>query len=282
MKMKQSLSVEPGFNLVDSHAHLDMPDFNRDREQVVERARSSSVNWILCPLDLCSGESLRNGLKLLQEHPGLFLAAGVHPHQASQLNYGHLKTIRRLALEKKIVAVGEIGLDFHYNFSPPEKQLEAFRAQLELAAELNLPVIIHSRQAEKNLLEILPASGSKPRGILHCYTESLATARKMIGRGFLISFSGILTYPRASDLRETAKHLPLDSLLVETDSPYLTPEPEKQKNRRNEPAFVVSTARQLAELHRVSLEKVAEVTTANFFSLFKLQNQTAGVKMGKA
>lgn len=280
--MEQNVNAAPGFNLVDSHAHLDMPDFNRDRWQVVARARSSSVNWILCPLDLCSGESLRNGLKLQQDHQGLFLAAGVHPHQASQLNSGHLETIRRLALEKKILAVGEIGLDFHYNFSPPEKQLQAFRTQLELAAELNLPVIIHSRLAEKKLLEMIPASGFRPRGILHCYTESLATAREMIGRGFLISFSGILTYPRAADLRETARHLPLDSLLVETDSPYLTPEPEKRTNRRNEPAFVVSTARHLAELHRVSLEKVAEMTTANFFSLFKLQNQATGVKMEKA
>lgn len=269
-------------NLVDSHAHLDMPDFNRDRFQVVDRARSKSVGWILCPLDLCSRDSLSNGLKLRQDRPGIFLAAGVHPHQASQLHPGHLETIRRLAAEKKILAVGEIGLDFHYNFSPPEKQLEAFRAQLELAAELKLPVIIHSRLAEKKLLEIIPASGSGPRGILHCYTESLATARTMIERGFLISFSGILTYPRAGDLREVARNLPLDSLLVETDSPYLTPEPEKRKNRRNEPAFVVSTARLLAELQRVPLEKVAESTTANFFNLFKLQNQATGDKMEKA
>ncbi|MCX8160117.1 MAG: TatD family hydrolase [Candidatus Saccharicenans sp.] len=279
--MDQPTNGKNKFDLVDSHAHLDMPDFNRDRSQVVERARGSSVNWILCPLDLCSKTSLRNGLRLWSEYPGLFLAAGVHPHQASQLNPGHLETIKRLATEKKILAVGEIGLDFHYNFSPPEKQLAAFGAQLELAVELKLPVIIHSRLAEKKLLEMIPVSGFGPRGILHCYTESLATARSMVDRGFLISFSGILTYPRAGDLRETARSLPLDSLLVETDSPYLTPEPEKQSNRRNEPAFVVSTARRLAELHRVSLEKLAETTTANFFNLFKLQNLTADDKMRK-
>lgn len=280
--MEQGVGMPPKIDLVDSHAHLDMPDFNRDRYRVVTRARNCSVNWILCPLDPCSKESLRNGLRLEQNQPGIFLAAGVHPHQASQLNSGHLETIRRLATEKKILAVGEIGLDFHYNFSPPEKQLQAFRIQLELATELNLPVIIHSRLAEKKLLEMIPASGFSPRGILHCYTESLATAREMIRRGFLISFSGILTYPRAAELRETARKLPLDSLLVETDSPYLIPEPEKKTNRRNEPAFLVSTARQLAEVHRVSLEKVAEVTRANFFGLFKLQNQAADVKMGKA
>lgn len=282
MKMEPATNRTLKVDLVDSHAHLDMPDFNRDRSRVIERARSRSVNWILCPLDLCSKESLGNGLKLQQDQPGIFLAAGVHPHQASQFHPGHLETIKRLAAEKKILAVGEIGLDFHYNFSPQEKQLEVFRAQLELAAELKLPVIVHSRLAEKKLLEIIPASGFSPRGILHCYTESLATARAMIGRGFLISFSGILTYPRAGDLREVARSLPLDSLLVETDSPYLTPEPEKQTNRRNEPAFVVSTALRLAELQRVSLEKVAEVTTTNFFGLFKLQNRVAGDKMGKA
>lgn len=268
--------------LVDSHAHLDMPDFKRDRPQTIERARSHSVRWILCPLDLCSGESLRTGLKLQQEYQGIFLAAGVHPHQAARFNSEHLDTIRRLAGEKKILAVGEIGLDFHYNFSPPEKQLETFRLQLELAAELELPVIIHSRLAEKKLLELIPASGFKSRGILHCFTESLATARAMIERGFLISFSGILTYPRANDLRETARNLPLDCLLVETDSPYLTPEPEKQTSRRNEPAFVVSTARKLAELHRISLDRVAEKTTANFFDLFKLKNQTGSVNMERA
>lgn len=280
--MQPAINRAPEITLVDSHAHLDMPDFNRDRFQVVERARSRSVRWILCPLDLCSGESLSNGLRLQQDQPGIFLAAGVHPHQASRLNSGHLETIRRLAAEKKILAVGEIGLDFHYNFSPPEKQLEAFRAQLELAAELKLPVIVHSRLAEKKLLETIPPSGFAPGGILHCYTESLATARAMIGRGFLISFSGILTYHRAGDLREVARNLPLDSLLVETDSPYLTPEPEKGTSRRNEPAFVVTTARRLAELHRVSLDKVAETTTANFFALFKLQNPAPGDKMEKA
>lgn len=280
--MESAINRTPKISLVDSHAHLDMPDFNRDRAQVIERARSSSVNWILCPLDLCSKESLRNGLRLRQDSEQLFLAAGVHPHQASQFHPGHLETIRQMAEDKKILAIGEIGLDFHYNFAPPEKQLEVFRVQLELAAELKLPVIIHSRLAEKKLLEMVPSSGFAPGGILHCYTESLATARAMIERGFLISFSGILTYPRAGDLREVARSLPLDRLLVETDSPYLTPEPEKHTNRRNEPAFVVSTARRLAELHRVSLEKVAEATTANFLSLFKLQNKAAGDKMGKA
>ncbi|MGB9906693.1 MAG: TatD family hydrolase [Candidatus Saccharicenans sp.] len=270
--MEKAMNNSRHFQLIDSHAHLDLPDFNQDRPQVVARARQQGVCWILCPLDLCSEESLENGRQLQEKEGGrIFLAAGVHPHQASQLNSGHLETIKKLAAEKKIVAVGEIGLDFHYNFSPPEKQVEAFRLQLELAAELKLPVIIHSRLAEKRLLELIPPSGFPSRGLLHCYTESPTTAKKMVERGFLVSFSGILTYPRADDLRDTARKLPLDCLLVETDSPYLTPVPEKQVHRRNEPAFVVSTARRLADLHQISLDSLAETTTANFFSLFKLQ-----------
>ncbi|MBC7349219.1 MAG: TatD family hydrolase [Candidatus Aminicenantes bacterium] len=270
--MEQKGNQGQQLQLVDSHAHIDMPEFNRDRALVVARARQQGVRWILCPLDLCSADSLKNGRQLQEEEgSSIFLAAGVHPHQADQLNSGHLETLKKLAAEKKIVAVGEIGLDFHYNFSTPEKQVEAFRLQLELASQLKLPVIIHSRLAEKKLLELIPPAGFSPRGILHCYTESLATARKMVERGFLISFSGILTYPRAEDLRETARKLPLDCLLVETDSPYLTPVPEKQAHRRNEPAFVVSTARRLADLHQISLDKLALLTTANFFSLFKLQ-----------
>lgn len=270
--MEQARSQGHQFKLVDSHAHIDLPDFDRDRTLVVDRAWQQGVGWILCPLDLCSEESLKNGQKI-QEKAGnrIFLAAGVHPHQAGQFNSKHLETLKKLATEKKIIAVGEIGLDFHYNFSPPEKQVEVFRLQLELAAELKLPVIIHSRLAEKKLLELVPATGFSSRGILHCYTESLNTARKMVERGFMISFSGILTYLRAEGLRETARKLPLDCLLVETDSPYLTPVPEKQRHKRNEPAFVVSTARQLADLHQISLEKLARITTSNFFSLFKLQ-----------
>lgn len=260
------------FKLVDSHAHIDMPDFNRDRTLVMDRACQQGVGRILCPLDLCSEESLKNGLKIKEDVGSqVFLAAGVHPHQAGQFNSGHLETLKKLAAEKKIIAVGEIGLDFYYNFSAPQKQEEVFRLQLELAAELNLPVVIHSRLAEKKLLELVPATGFNSRGILHCYTESLNTARKMIERGFMISFSGILTYPRAEALRETARQLPLDCLLVETDSPYLIPAPEKQRHKRNEPAFVISTARRLADLHQISLEKLAEITTTNFFSLFKLQ-----------
>lgn len=268
--MNQSSLPGSKISLVDSHSHLDLPEFNQDRSEVVIRARQNSVNWILCPLDLCSEESLENGLKLQEENEGIFLATGVHPHQANQLNHSHMDRIRNLAIEKKILAVGEIGLDFHYNFSSSEKQLKALRWQLELASELRLPVIIHSRLAAEKIIETFQSTGFTGKGILHCFTESLELARFMIEKGFLISFSGILTYPKAENVRYLARSLPLENLLIETDAPYLIPYPEKQKYQRNEPAFVVSTARELARCQNTSLEKVAEVTKQNFFRLFNL------------
>jgi len=265
------MPVNKTYELVDSHAHLDLPDFNSDRTEVLNRARKNSVRWILCPLDLCEKNSLNVGLKLRSTDSEIFLAAGIHPHQAKELNLNHLDSIRKLAEEKKIVAVGEIGLDFHYNFSPPEKQLEAFRLQLELASELRLPVIIHSRLAAEKILESIRTAGFTGQGILHCFTESWSLAKALVDEGFLVSFSGILTYKNSEEQREVAKRLPLESLLVETDSPYLTPFPEKKTWKRNEPALVVSTARELARLKNLSLEKLAEATTENFFRFFKLK-----------
>lgn len=265
------MSGSKSLSLVDSHAHLDMPEFNSDREDVLLRAEKSGVRWILCPVDLCSEENLKNGLQLQEKHQNIYLAAGVHPHQAKQLNQEHLDLIKKLAADKKILAVGEIGLDFHYNFSSPEKQMEAFGVQLELAAELQLPVIIHSRLAADKVVETIKVTKFNHQGILHCFTESFNLARTMIDQGFLVSFSGILTYTRAENLRETARKLPLTNILVETDSPYLTPFPEKKTRKRNEPAFVVSIAQELARLKNLSLEELSEATTENFFRLFGLK-----------
>jgi TatD DNase family protein len=265
------MSEPKSLRLIDSHAHLDMPEFDHDREEVLLRAEKSGVKWILCPADLCSEESLEKSLRLGQNHQNIYLAAGVHPHQAKQLDKKHLEMIRQLAKDQKIIAIGEIGLDFHYNFSLPEKQIEVFRNQLELASELKLPVIIHSRLAAEKVIEAIKATNFSQRGILHCFTESWNLARTMIDYGFLVSFSGILTYSRAEEIRETARKLPLETILVETDSPYLTPLTEKKSHRRNEPAFVLSTASQLAKLKNLSLDELAQATTENFFNFFKLK-----------
>ena len=252
---------------IDSHAHLDMEDFDPDRDEVIRRAFAAGVMAVLCPADLTSDKSLRATLNIVAGHPSFLAAAGVHPHQAKLFSEDHARKLRDLGTGRTIAALGEIGLDFHYDFSTPEEQKRAFRNQLRLADELRLPIIIHSRLAGAEVATAVRKQGCRSGGILHCYTEDWDTARTMIDLGFYISFSGILTFPKAGSLREVAVKVPLDRLLIETDSPYLAPVPFRDR-KRNEPAFVVETARVLADLKRVSLEKLAEATTGNFFSLF--------------
>lgn len=253
--------------IADSHAHLDMAEFDPDREEVVRRAWAGGVKHLLCPIDLTAPESLSRILDLRQEFPWISAAVGIHPHQAKDSSPSHLEAIRGLARAGKISAVGEIGIDHHYNYSPAPVQAEVFRAQLRLAQELELPVIIHSREAGKEILAAVEEEGFSRGGVLHCFTEDRETAERLIGLGFLISFSGILTYRNASGLREIAAALPLEKLLVETDSPYLVPQKLRDKWKRNEPLFVIETARVLAEIKQVSLEEVAAVTGSNYRSL---------------
>jgi len=252
---------------IDSHAHLDMEDFDPDRDEVIRRAFAAGVKAVLCPADLTSDKSLQTTWNIMARHPSFLAAAGVHPHQAKLFSEDHIRKLRDLGARQIIAAVGEIGLDFHYDFSSPEEQERAFRDQLRLADELRLPVIVHSRLAGIKIASTIRKEGFRNGGILHCYTEDWNTARTMIDLGFHISFSGILTFPKAGSLREVAAKVPLDRLLVETDSPYLAPVPFRAR-KRNEPSFILETARVLAELKRVSLEELAEATTGNFFSLF--------------
>jgi TatD DNase family protein len=257
--------------LVDSHAHLDMPDFDADRADVVRRAFDAGIIAILCPADLTRAASLPAITGLAAEFPTVLAAAGIHPHQAKDLSEDHLGELRSLAARGIIRAVGEIGLDYHYDFSPRELQREALRRQLALAGEIGLPVILHSRLSGADIIAAVDAEKFGRGGILHCFTEDWATARALIERGFLVSFSGILTFPKAGDLRDVAAQVPLDRLLVETDSPYLAPVPYRGSGRRNEPAFVVETARVLAGVRGLTLGEIAETTTANFARLFPFE-----------
>ena len=265
-KRTQDLKPEE-ISWVDSHAHLDMEDFDPDRDEVIRRAFAAGVKAVLCPADLTSDKSIRTTLDIVAGHPTFLAAAGVHPHQAKQFSEDCARKLAEQGIRRSIVAVGEIGLDFHYKFSTPKEQERAFRNQLRLANELRLPAIIHSRLAGTEVATAVREEDFRNGGILHCYTEDWDTARTMIDMGFRISFSGILTFPKAGSLREVAAKVPLDKLLVETDSPFLAPVPFRDR-KRNEPAFVVETARVLADLKRVSLEDLAEATTGNFFSLF--------------
>ena len=257
--------------LVDSHAHLDLAEFDADRAEVVRRAFSAGVAAVLCPADLTRAESLPAIAALAAEFPSVLAAAGVHAHQAKDFGEAHLAELRDLARRGAIRAVGEIGLDYHYDLSPRDRQHEALRRQLALAGELGLPVILHSRLSGADIIAAVDAEGAGRGGILHCFTEDWTTAMAMIDRGFHISFSGILTFPKAGSLREVAAKVPLDRLLVETDSPYLAPVPHRGSGRRNEPAFVVETARVLAGIRGLSLEDLAEATTRNFARLFPFE-----------
>ncbi len=256
--------------IADSHAHLDMEEFSRDREEVLHRAWEGGVRGLLCPAELTTAESLTIVLGLGERFPWVSAAAGVHPHQANELQPLHLDRIKELAVQGKIRAVGEIGLDYHYNFSSPESQLAAFHRQLELAQELALPVIIHSRNSGQDVRIAIKEAAFTQGGVLHCFSEDWETAEWMMERGFFISFSGILTFPDAGRLREVARKTPLERVLLETDSPYLVPHPLRKKQKRNEPVFIIETARLLAGLKKLPLVEVGRLAHENFQRLFRV------------
>ncbi len=256
---------------VDSHAHINSEDFDDDRDQVIDKAFQEDIKAILCPAELTESNNLQTTLELTGKFPGIIAAAGVHPHNADKFRPGFAETLKKLSDEKKIYAVGEIGLDFHYNISSPEKQIEVFRSQLKIARDLGLPVVVHSRNAADEIAAAIEEEGFTGGGVLHCFTENREFAEKMLDREFLISFSGILTYPNAGSLRETAGKLPPEKILIETDSPYLVPVPYRGRVKRNEPSYVKEVAKTLAEIRQVDLGKIARTTAANFANLFPFE-----------
>jgi len=246
--------------LVDSHCHLDDARFDADREAVIERARLAGVAMMLA---IGAGPPhLDAAIRLAERHENLYATVGVHPHEASHWDGEAAKRLRELAAHPKVVAIGEIGLDYHYNFSPPAEQRKAFEEQLGLAREWNKPVVVHTREAWRDTLDLLGGAAS---GVMHCFSGGPADAEACLERGLYISFAGIVTYPKAVNVQEAARLVPLDRLLVETDAPYLAPAPFR--GQRNEPAFVRETAARIAALKGVSLEAVAAATTANFETL---------------
>jgi TatD DNase family protein len=255
---------------IDSHCHIDGPEYDADREAVIAAARAAGVTTML---NVGTGDPHRGAferaVKLAEDHPEIYAAVGIHPHDAKLFDDSAEQRLLDLVKQsKRVVAWGEIGLDYHYDHSPRDVQRTVFRRQLQLARELNLPVIIHSREADEDTIAILRAdlSGYQKGGVMHCFGGSLQMARAAIELGFYISFAGNLTFKKAEDLRDIARQLPLERLMVETDCPYLTPVPFRGK--RNEPARVVETARCLAGLHERSLEEIARITGENFERLF--------------
>lgn len=259
------------YPLVDSHAHINMSDFDRDRDEVIVRATENGIQAIHCPAELTDQDRLDVALRLREKYPLISLSAGVHPHAAKDFRPEHIKAISSLAAEDTILAVGEIGLDFHYDFSSRENQMDTFRRQMSAAEENKLPVIIHSRLAGKQIHQITLEENFSRGGVLHCFTEDWDFAEKMMEKGFYISFSGILTFPNAQDLRDVARKVPLDRLMVETDSPYLTPMPFRGRLKRNEPLYVRYTTETLADLKGIAFTAMADITSENFRRCFQLK-----------
>jgi TatD DNase family protein len=254
--------------MIDSHAHLDMEAFDRDRDEVIARAKGAGVERILSLALIDEGCSYKESLAIVERYPELVTAVGCTPHDAKDFGPDGESLLEDLAARNDVVAVGEIGLDYHYNLSAPAIQREVFKRQIRVARRLGLPLIIHHREAEKDLVSIMDDErAGDVGGVLHSFTAGPELARAGLERGFYISFSGILTFKNAESLRSVAREVPLERLLVETDCPYLAPVPHRGK--RNEPAFLRETARVLADLKGVSVEILEKATNENFHRAFK-------------
>jgi len=242
-----------------------MPAFDQDRDAVVGRAREAGVAEMLVVGELddeLGREALHRALRVADEY-GFACSGGIHPHQARLADEALYHELRGLAREGRIAAIGEVGLDFHYDYSPRDVQREVFRRQVRLAREVGLPVIVHTREADDETSAILESEGAgECGGVIHCFTGGTELARRALALGFYISFSGIVAFPRAETVQEVARTAPLDRVLVETDAPFLAPPPHRGK--RNEPAFVVEVARKVAALRGMELEALAAASTANF------------------
>jgi TatD DNase family protein len=249
----------------DSHAHLDDARFAADREALVQRAWDAGVSRILTIGNGTGPDDMGCGLPIAESHEWIFTSIGIHPHDAAKAEDRHFELMERLAGHPKVLAIGETGLDYHYDYSPRDIQRNVFRKQLDLAARVDLPVIIHTREADEDTENILRAAAPK-HGVIHCFTSGRRLAEVALELGFMISFSGIVTFPKAGSLAEIARSVPADRILVETDCPYLAPVPFRGK--RNEPAFVLETARFLADARGISLEQLAQQTSENFTRLF--------------
>jgi len=261
---------------VDSHAHLDGKQFATDREQVIARAREAGVRNIVA---IGNGDGPANfdcGIQLAEKYDFIYATIGIHPHEARLADQAAFDRMQELARHPKIIAWGEIGLDYFYDHSPRETQQQVFTQQMELAAAAKLPIVIHCRpsngsdNAWQDCLRLIEEQCA-PRGlggILHCFTGNWSQAKRALDMGFMISFAGNITFPKAQQIRDAAAQVPLDRMLIETDSPYLAPVPHRGK--RNEPAFVKETARQLGELRGLSTEELGDQTSRNFYNFFEL------------
>lgn len=261
--------------IVDSHCHLDHKQFHGEVEALIERAQAAGVEQFLTIGTGDGPPELDVAVRLAERFPNVWATVGVHPHDASKVDTRTFDELRALSLHPKVVGIGEIGLDYHYDFSPREKQSEVFLEQLRIAEEAGKPVIIHTREAWQDTIAVL-----KGPGILHCFTGDAQQAQTAVDLGFHLGFGGVLTFPKSEALRQAARVVPEHRLLVETDCPYLAPVPFRGK--RNEPAYVAHTVRKLAEVRGVSEQDIARSTTANFQNLFGLRGMKTNGYTGES
>jgi TatD DNase family protein len=254
---------------IDTHAHLEMEAFDKDRDAVLERAAAAGLTAIVTV-----GTTLpdcEKAVALARRYAPVYSAIGIHPHEVKGIDAAAYDALRFLGRETKVVAIGEIGLDFFYDHSPRDVQLRCFAGQLDLAEELDLPVIIHDRDAHAETLGLLRERKGRLQGVLHCFSGDAAMARECVELGFHLSVAGPVTYPKADQLRAAVQEVPLERLLIETDAPYLAP--QRYRGKRNEPAYVIETARRLAEVRGVPAGEMVELTAANARRLFGIDDR---------
>jgi TatD DNase family protein len=251
--------------IIDSHCHLDSQQFNEDRDEVVQRALDAGIAAMVAIGTGDGPPDLEVAVRLAEHYDALYATVGVHPHDAGKADYSTFVRLRELARHPKVVGFGEIGVDYHYDFSPREAQKSVFREQLAIARDVGLPVIIHTREAWDDTFSILEEQPPAHGGVMHCFSGGPEEARRSLALGFHLSFGGIVTFPKSIDIQAAAREAPADRILVETDAPYLAPVPRRGK--RNEPAFIVHTVAKLAELRGTTPEEIAVQTATNFETL---------------
>ncbi len=254
--------------IIDTHAHIDMDAFDDDRSEVIQRAKDNGVDYVLNVG--CDIESSLRSMELAEHYDFIYGTAGVHPHDVKKIDDQTYDQLKQLLTHPKMIALGEIGLDFHKNYSPPDQQKEHFRKQVELSRELKKPIIVHCRDANENadaiLSDYFPKDPSARSGIFHCFSGNQELADRALEMGFYISFSGSVTFKKSDELRAIAKTIPADRLFVETDCPFLAPVPKRGK--RNEPSYVMHTAQLIADVRGLDIKDIQRTTTLNFFELF--------------
>jgi TatD DNase family protein len=263
--------------LIDTHCHLDFEDFGPERSAVIDRGRAQGIRWFVTIGSGRGADSAKAAIELATEHSDVLATVGVHPHDASVVNDEVLQTMEAMARHERVVAVGEIGLDYHYDFSPRSAQQETFRAFVRMAKAVGKPIVIHTREAGEDTLAILREEGARDvGGVIHCFTEDEAFAKSAMDLGFDISFSGIVTFKKSESLRDVAKIVARDRLMIETDAPYLAPIP--MRGKRNEPSYLPHTAKSLAATLAMDEEAFRKLTTRNAIKRFGLDRFGATIE----